>query len=156
MEKMDRRDFLIKVAMEATQYGYQIELQKIAEKRGKGTDLTPNKILKLLERRGVKSYTNHKRIFIPRDKLSDECIKDMGFKLTLGIPERGADLIRSYRHEPTKLHAHKYKDGWTVHRDEYSPSLKHFIQEGIPAIYYNLIRNRRNMAKEICERGGMI
>lgn len=111
--------------------------------------LTPEILSDLIDRYGATVGTKHKRIFIPNSALDKDDLIDMGFRFSIGIPEKGSNILSSYKHKGTNLHTHQYDDGWTMHRDKSSPSLKHVVAEGIPAIYYNLVKTKGRMIDNV-------
>jgi len=111
--------------------------------------LTPEVLSELLDRYGDAVGTKHRRIFVPKENLKKGDLVNMGFRFAVGVPEKGGNLIASYKHRDSNLHAHKYKDGWTMHRDELPPSARHLVTEGIPAIYYNMVKAKGRMSDQV-------
>lgn len=100
-----------------------------------------NKIKKDLDEHGVQHYSLHKRIAIPKDELSLDDLKGLGFRKSYtGIPEPGQVKFRSYRNDD-KYHIHDHGEKWVMHRDRHNPigkSIKdkynHVREEAIPAL----------------------
>jgi hypothetical protein len=78
------------------------------------------KIESMVKDYGVYAGTGNKRLTIPKKKLSEETINDLGFKKSLiAIPEAGQDKFYSYRHPKINFHIHSHGDDWTIHEDEH-------------------------------------
>ena len=145
----------------------------------RGLDINQDKTISPLEKRfgkfatalrkyGVETGTGHKRIYIPKDILSEENIQELGFTpVKIAIPESGQTRFESYRHPNVLFHLHEHGKYWTMHED-IDPSLtmslrqwainkakgiqsgigdlssrvwagmKHIVTEGIPGAYYYL------------------
>lgn len=132
-------------------------------------DLTPTQMAALrrrfsllsdaLRNQGVLAGTAHKRIVIPKDKLTESDIKHLGFQpVSIAIPEAGQDQFSSYRNPDNLFHIHSHPEGWTMHEDAHPSStmlaLKahgvqdkakalisgapHVSEEGLPGLYYYL------------------
>lgn len=112
-----------------------------------------------LRNRGVETGTAHKRILIPKDKLTENDILGLGFEpVTIAIPEAGQDQFASYRHPDNTFHIHSHPEGWTMHEDRHPAStmiakheptvlgkakalvqgMPHLVTEGIPGLGYYL------------------
>jgi len=128
---------------------YEIRDKKL-NRRWKGIE-------KLLESQGVYAGTGHKRVAIPKEKLTEDSIKQLGFQKSLiSVPESGQDMIYSYRHPDFNHHIHSHPGLWTIHKDRFSSSqmiakrartvggkvlsyikgMPHVISEGAPGVAY--------------------
>jgi hypothetical protein len=113
----------------------------------------------LMKTQGVYSGTAHRRILIPKDKLTENDIGQLGFvPVTIAIPEAGQDRFRSFRHPDMNYHIHSHPEGWTMHEDQHAAStmlarkekgvlnktkamvsgIPHVNEEGVPGLYYYL------------------
>jgi hypothetical protein len=141
------------------------ELQKIAEEIA--PTYTPAQTSHLKRRfallqdtvrsQGVLAGTAHRRILVPKDKLTEHDIKHLGFvPVTIAIPEAGQDRFQSFRHPDNNFHIHSHPEGWTMHEDAHSAAtmlvrkaqgvsqkakafasgLPHVNEEGLPGLYY--------------------
>jgi len=72
-----------------------------------------------LEKYGVEAGTGHKRIFIPKNLISEEELTgELGFvPVTIAIPESGQSSFVSYRHTSNLYHLHEHDKMWTMHED---------------------------------------
>lgn len=76
-----------------------------------------------LEAHGVYSGTGHKRLVVPKSKLTEQDIGSLGFvPVTIAIPEAGQSRLRSFRHPNNNYHIHEHGENWTMHRDEHPAS----------------------------------
>lgn len=106
---------------------------------------------KLLREQGVYAGTHHKRIPIPKTKITEPDLKRLGFeRVLLAIPEAGQDQFHSYRHPDNLFHLHSHPGVWTMHEDEHPSStmlarkigpvkaffqgMPHVLTEGIPGL----------------------
>lgn len=125
-----------------------------------------NHLADTLKIHGVLVNTGHKRIVIPKDKLTESDVGALGFiPVKIAIPEAGQDRFESFRHPNNNYHIHSHGKNWTMHEDDHASStmlmhnangvlgkvvaftkgLPHVATEGIPGIYYyttNAIKNR--------------
>jgi hypothetical protein len=113
----------------------------------------------VLDRHGVSAGTAHNRVAIPKSKLNEQTINDLGFKKSLiSVPEPGQDKFVSYRHPDNNYHIHSHKDNWVIHKDRHAASqmialkkrslagkasayltgASHTITEGVPGMYHYL------------------
>lgn len=135
------------------------------KKRAEDEAATPNAQLKrrfgyltnALTNSGVLAGTAHKRILIPKDKLTEQDLHTLGFVPVLAaIPEAGQDKFTSYRHPEHNFHVHSHPEGWTMHEDEHPSATMlarkatgavnkakafiggapHVSEEGLPGLYY--------------------
>ena len=118
-----------------------------------------NYFAQTLRRKGVETGTAHKRILIPKDKLTEQDILGLGFEpVTIAIPEAGQNQFSSYRHPENTFHIHSHPEGWTMHEDRHPAStmiakheptvlgkakalvqgMPHLVTEGIPGLGYYL------------------
>jgi hypothetical protein len=134
------------------------ELHKIAEDKSTDLFITKRfeKIRKLLDTQGVLAGTYHKRLIIPKDKLTDEDLKRLNFIPSyIAVPESGQDRFESYRHPESNYHIHSHPGYWTIHEDRhpssqmlafiaedivgkakaYAEGLPHLVTEGIPGMF---------------------
>ena len=128
---------------EASDYGPLRKLGFSSEKENENLQKKFDAYTKLLRERGVYSGTAHKRITIPKSKLSKDDIARLGFEeVLLAIPEAGQDQFRSFRHPENLFHIHSHPGSWTMHEDSHPSStmlsrkmgpLKAFIQ-GVPHV----------------------
>jgi hypothetical protein len=108
-----------------------------------------------MREKGVMAGTYHKRIAIPKKRLSEDNLKQLGFEpVAIAIPEAGQDQFASYRNPNNLFHLHSHGDHWTMHEDEHPsltmalrnapieevPSaivsgLSHITTEGLPGAY---------------------
>lgn len=112
-----------------------------------------------LKEHGVLAGTGHKRIVIPKDKLTEGDIGHLGFvPVSIAVPEAGQDRFRSYRHPDNNFHIHSHPEGWSMHEDAHAAStmlakkaqgvvgktkafaagLPHVNEEGLPGLLYYL------------------
>ncbi|MFB6373677.1 MAG: hypothetical protein ABEN55_11355 [Bradymonadaceae bacterium] len=84
-----------------------------------------------LEDEGVDTgFSRHKRIDIPKDKVSIDDLKDQGWKSDMfAVPEPGQSAIKSWR-DKDGYHLHDHGDKWLMHQDEH-PSMYFDPKEGI-------------------------
>lgn len=111
----------------------------------------------ILNQHGVLAGTGHKRIVIPKDKLTEDDVHGLGFTpVTVAIPEAGQDRFSSFRHPDTNYHIHSHPEGWTLHEDAHAAAtmlakkektfggkaramaagIPHVNEEGLPGLYY--------------------
>lgn len=133
------------------------KMNKKAEESNNPLKKRFDRIANLLNQTGVLVGTAHKRILIPKDKLTEKDIKSLGFvPVSIAIPEAGQDRFSSFRHPDTNFHIHSHPEGWTMHEDRHAAStmlarkakgaldktkalvsgLPHVNEEGIPGLYY--------------------
>lgn len=110
---------------------------------------------KLLDTKGAFAGTGHRRITIPKSKITEQDLSTLGFEpVKIAIPEAGQDRLESFRHPDNNYHLHSHNDRWTIHQDSHPAmtmlmkrqgALKSFIQgaphvitEGIPGLGYYL------------------
>jgi len=99
-----------------------------------------NRAKRDLEERGVRAYSLHKRIAIPKKELSLKDLRRLGFRSSYtGIPEPGQVRFVSYRHRDG-YHIHDHGDHWVMHKDAYNPLnvgikglIMHGKEEALPA-----------------------
>lgn len=115
------------------------------------------KLTQDLRQHGAYVGTGHKRILIPKTKVTEKDLNGLGFvPVTIAIPESGQDQFTSYRHPDHLLHLHSHPEGWTMHEDEHHSStmlmrkekstagkakafvsgIPHVSDEGLPGLYY--------------------
>lgn len=113
-------------------------------------------LTKLLREQGVYAGTAHKRLLIPKSKLTEQDLAALQFvPVTVAIPEAGQDRFQSYRHPTNLFHLHSHPEGWTMHEDRHPAAtmlsrnvsgmsaksramwqgLPHVSDEGIPGFY---------------------
>lgn len=118
-----------------------------------------NLLADMMKDEGAFAGTAHKRIVIPKTKLTEGGLKQLGFvPVNIAIPEAGQDRFRSFRHPTTNYHIHSHPEGWTMHEDRHAaatmiarnrPKIKgkakafveglpHMSEEGLPGLYYYL------------------
>lgn len=112
-----------------------------------------NKYLKLLDEKGAFAGTGHRRIVIPKSKVTEQDIGNLGFTPVMAaIPEAGQDRFQSWRHPDNNYHIHSHGDRWTIHQDRhaamtmlmkkkgliraFAEGAPHVVTEGIPGLYY--------------------
>lgn len=112
-----------------------------------------NTFAKYLDTKGVYAGTGHRRIVIPKNKLSEPELGQLGFEpVMLAIPEAGQDRFRSFRHPDNTYHIHSHGDNWTMHQDSHPAAtmlartqgaakalvngIPHVVTEGIPGLAY--------------------
>jgi len=112
-----------------------------------------NKYLKLLDEKGAFAGTGHRRIVIPKSKVTEQDIGTLGFTPVMAaIPEAGQDRFQSWRHPDNNYHIHSHGDRWTIHQDRhaamtmlmrkkgiiraFAEGAPHVVTEGIPGLYY--------------------
>ena len=133
-----------------------------------------DRIKALVRKRGAYAGTKHKRFSIPKEKLTEATIKQLGFRKSLiSIPESGQDRFSSYRHPDNKFHIHSHKKDWTIHEDRHSSSqmlavkansvagkvgafvkgIPHAVTEGVPggAIYAKSMGRGASMAGRVAK-----
>lgn len=58
------------------------------------------------------------RILVPKDKLTEQDISDLGFQpVVIAVPEVGQTAVRSFRHPLTNHHIHEHSGSWVMHDD---------------------------------------
>lgn len=109
----------------------------------------------LLRAKGVYAGTGHKRVLIPKARVSRDDIQNLGFESVLiAIPEAGQDEFKTYRHPDNLFHLHSHGDNWTMHEDAHPAAtmlarrigrtkafirgMPHVVTEGIPGLGYYL------------------
>jgi tRNA A-37 threonylcarbamoyl transferase component Bud32 len=72
-----------------------------------------------LEKYGVEAGTAHKRIYIPKDIISEQQLtEELGFvPVNIAIPEAGQSRFESFRHPRVLYHLHEHDKYWTLHED---------------------------------------
>jgi hypothetical protein len=120
----------------------------------------------LLDQKGVYAGTGHKRLAIPKNKLSEKDLGTLGFKpVVIAIPEAGQDRFQSFRHPSNNYHLHSHGDRWTMHEDRHpaatmlmksqgvgkaiAQGIPHVVTEGLPGLGNYLmgqIRGRKSTA----------
>lgn len=121
-----------------------------------------NRYLKILDQKGAFAGTGHRRVVIPKSKITEQDITALGFEPVIAaIPEAGQDRFQSWRHPDNNYHIHSHGDRWTIHQDRhpamtmlsrkvgpvkaFTQGVPHIITEGIPGLgYYVLGRIRGN------------
>lgn len=119
------------------------------------------RIQKLVDSHGVYAGTNFKRVSIPKSKLSEKSLYDLGFKKSyIAVPESGQDQWASYRHADQNYHVHSHPKEFVFHKDKHAASQmiakkrrsiagkvkaftvdsSHFVTEGIPG-YFNYLKS---------------
>lgn len=94
-----------------------------------------------LDRKGVFAGTYHKRVMIPKARLNEAQIKQLGFEpVLIAIPEAGQDQFSSYRHPNNLYHIHSHGDHWTMHEDSH-PALTMALRTAKPGEKLQAIRN---------------
>lgn len=110
---------------------------------------------KLLDSKGTFAGTGHRRITIPKSKITEEDLNTLGFEpVVAAIPEAGQDRFQSFRHPNNNYHLHSHGDRWTIHQDSHPAmtmlmrregvakafvhGMPHVITEGIPGLAYYL------------------
>lgn len=108
---------------------------------------------------GAFAGTAHRRVLIPKNKLTERDINALGFTpVTIAIPEAGQDRFQSFRHPDNNFHIHSHPEGWTMHEDSHAAAtmmakkaktpgekakamvqgIPHVSEEGLPGLYYYL------------------
>jgi superfamily II DNA or RNA helicase len=116
-----------------------------------------NELASLVHDKGVLAGTAHKRIIIPKHRVTEQDILNLGFQpVTIAIPEAGQDRFQSFRHPDNNFHIHSHPDGWTMHEDSHAAAtmlakkaknikhkakamidgIPHVSEEGLPGLYY--------------------
>lgn len=116
-----------------------------------------NEMAETVRSQGAFAGTAHRRVLIPKSKLTERDINALGFTpVTIAIPEAGQDRFQSFRHPDNNFHIHSHPDGWTMHEDSHAAAtmmakkapdvkskakamidgLPHVNEEGIPGLYY--------------------
>jgi hypothetical protein len=127
----------------------------------------------LVREHGAYAGTAHKRILIPKTKLTEHDISRLGFTpVTIAIPEAGQDRFQSFRHPDNNFHIHSHPDGWTMHEDSHpaatmlakkvtgisrkakamAQGIPHASEEGLPGLYYymkGVIGGHRSTAQRV-------
>jgi hypothetical protein len=93
-----------------------------------------------LDQKGRQAYSMHKRISIPKSKIPQESLRELGFRKSyLAVPEPGQKRWVSYRH-PDRYHIHDHGEHWVMHRDSHDPTainlktqIKHQFHEALPS-----------------------
>lgn len=110
-----------------------------------------------LRQDGVLAGTGHKRITIPKDKLTETDLGALGFTpVSIAVPEAGQDMFTSFRHPDNNYHLHSHPGRWTMHHDAhasatmlakkaktfggkakaYVQGMPHVSEEGLPGLFY--------------------
>jgi hypothetical protein len=77
-----------------------------------------NRYLKILDQKGAFAGTGHRRVVIPKSKVTEQDIGTLGFEPVMAaIPEAGQDRFQSWRHPDNNYHIHSHGDRWTIHQD---------------------------------------
>jgi hypothetical protein len=116
-----------------------------------------NDLAETMRSQGAFAGTAHKRIVIPKDRLTEQDINSLGFTpVTVAIPEAGQDRFQSFRHHENNFHIHSHPEGWTMHEDGHPAAtmlakkakglgdktkamisgIPHMSEEGLPGLYY--------------------
>lgn len=110
---------------------------------------------KLLDSKGTFAGTGHRRITIPKSKITEDNLHQLGFEpVVAAIPEAGQDRFQSFRHPDNNYHLHSHGDRWTIHQDSHPAmtmlmrregvakafvhGMPHVITEGVPGLAYYL------------------
>lgn len=119
-----------------------------------------NRYLKILDQKGAFAGTGHRRVVIPKSKVTEQDIGTLGFEpVVAAIPEAGQDRFQSWRHPDNNYHIHSHGDRWTIHQDRhpamtmlarkvgpvkaFTQGVPHVVTEGIPGLGYYLIEHMR-------------
>lgn len=96
----------------------------------KAPELTPydkmirsqfNELADIMRTQGSWAGTNHRRVIIPKDRVTEQDLGHLGFTpVTIAIPEAGQDRFRSYRHVDNNFHLHSHHNNWTMHEDNHA------------------------------------
>lgn len=122
-----------------------------------------NKYLKILDEKGAFAGTGHRRVVIPKSKITENDIGQLGFEPVIAaIPEAGQDRFQSWRHPDNNYHIHSHGDRWTIHQDRhpamtmlarkvgpvkaFTQGVPHIVTEGIPGLGYYLVGRLRGNA----------
>jgi hypothetical protein len=128
-----------------------------------------NHYAKLLNEKGTFAGTSHRRITIPKDKMTEEDLRTLRFEpVVIAVPEAGQDRFQSFRHPDNNFHLHSHPGRWTMHRDDHPSAtmlarkqgrlkafvygLPHVITEGIPGMANYIggqIAGRQSTADEV-------
>lgn len=127
--------------------------------------VTPDKLISLVQDKGKKVYSAHKRIIVPKNILSLDKLKRLGFdESRVAVPEPGQSSLLTYR-GPKGLHAHSHeKDkSWVIHQDKHKPELgkfvKHWLTEGLPAtadFMYWKVRGKPGIASSLRKQEAVV
>lgn len=122
-----------------------------------------NKYLRILDQKGAFAGTGHRRVVIPKSKITENDIGSLGFEpVVAAIPEAGQDRFQSWRHPDNNYHIHSHGDRWTIHQDRhpamtmlsreigpvnaFMQGVPHVVTEGIPGLGYYLLGRARGNA----------
>lgn len=109
---------------------------------------------------GVEVFSSHKRLGVPKDKVSKSDLKDQGFKPDyFAVPEPGQSSLKSWRDEEG-YHLHDHGDQWIMHQDAHSAAyfnpkegLSHLKSEGLPglakAVTWPIRKGKTSLSEEI-------
>lgn len=135
----------------------KIKLPKFTAKKKTDVEARFDHLKKLLREHGALVGTAHKRILIPKNKLTEQDLATLKFEpVTVAIPEAGQDRFQSYRNPHNLFHIHSHPEGWTMHEDRHPAAtmlsrgvkgiaaktktmiqgIPHVSDEGIPGLYY--------------------
>ena len=116
---------------------------------------------KKLERDGVRGFSIHKRIAIPKKDLPEKRLKGIGFKKSYtGVPEPGQKRFVSFRKHDDGHHIHDHGDHWVMHKDRHPPKVKnikdsinHIKDEAIPSVKKYLAWDKGPILNHIIDEG---
>lgn len=127
----------------------------------------------MMRNEGVLAGTAHKRLVIPKAKLTEKDIHQLGFTpVSISIPEAGQDRFTSFRHEDNEFHLHSHPEGWTMHEDSHAAStmlarkakgmgaklkahisgIPHMKEEGLPGLFYYVrgrLKGHKSTAQQV-------
>ena len=83
-----------------------------------------NKLRGALKTDGDEVGTGHKRLSIPKNRMSEDDLRThLGFvPVKVAIPEAGQKRFESFRHPEHNVHIHDHGDVWTMHEDRHAAS----------------------------------
>jgi hypothetical protein len=92
------------------------------------------------------------RVAVPKIALNEREILANGFLPSkVAIPERGQEMVTTFRHPKSNLHIHKHPKHWFIHKDKHTPismslvkgeltpettieGTSHILTEGVPGL----------------------
>ena len=135
----------------------KIKLPRFTKKKQTDLGARFDHLKNLLREHGALVGTAHKRLLIPKNKLTEQDLAELKFEpVTVAIPEAGQDRFQSYRNPNNLFHIHSHPEGWTMHEDRHPAAtmlsrgvkgiaaktktmiqgIPHVSDEGIPGLYY--------------------
>lgn len=137
----------------------KIKIPRFYPRKVRDVSRTFNHVTNLLREHGALVGTAHRRILVPKSKLTEQDLFNLHFvPVSVAIPEAGQNQFQSYRHPSNLFHIHSHPEGWTIHEDRHpaatmiargvkglvaksramAQGVPHISDEGLPGLYYYL------------------